>query len=379
MKHKLKLSALLLNAMVAFFIGSVVAFFLGATVGYIVALLIFGLGTGTQLYFGIIKPTTYFRQPGAHVNLAFMALQTEIWATDIAENIYPSNSFLNQSIDDSPFMKNKKVHLPQSGSAPSVEVNRTDLPAAITKRADTDLEYNVDEYTTSPVLIEHTEEIEVSYPMRQSILFDHVEQIRTKVAENMLIKWAATGGSNANIVRTTGTGRSPLGAGQTSNRKALTLDDMISVRRIFTGMDIPEDGRILVIDGNLYSDLLKITEFKTLEQLGSKVISDGAIGRIMGFDVFIRSSVLRYDNESTPVVKAYGSANAATDNLGALAFHKNFVRSAYGNGENGGVLIFDQQKAPQYYGDIFSALVRAGGQKRYTNERGVVSIVEATA
>lgn len=375
-KRRLSLTALFINLALAAFTGGIFAIAMGQPeLTFLFAPLIFAIGTGPQLVAGFAN--RYKKNHTPPVGL-LMALQTEVWAEDVAENIYPKNSFINQSLDDSMWLKNKTVHLPQAGTKPNVEVNRTSLPASITRREDGELNYEVEEFTTDPVLLTNSEEIEVSYAKRASVLFDHMEQIRTTVAEKLLTIWGATGGSNSNFVRTSGGTRAAGATAQTGNRKALAKADLIAARTILTNMDIPEDGRILVIDGVLYGDLLGLDDFKTLEQLGSKVITDGAIGRIMGFDVFLRSSVLRYTNDGTPVMKAFGTAKAATDNLSALVFHKNFVRSAFGNTENGGVLIFERQNDPTFYGDVFSALVRAGGSKKYSNERGIVSIIETT-
>ena len=69
-------------------------------------------------------------------------------ANDIAENIFPENSFIRRAIDDSQFIFGKKVQLPQSGGVPNVVKNRTVYPIPLTKRADTLTEYDIDEYST---------------------------------------------------------------------------------------------------------------------------------------------------------------------------------------------------------------------------------------
>ena len=44
-----------------------------------------------------------------------MALNREIWINTITENFYPDNSFMAKSIDDSAFVNNKTVHIPNAG------------------------------------------------------------------------------------------------------------------------------------------------------------------------------------------------------------------------------------------------------------------------
>ena len=54
-----------------------------------------------------------------------MALNKEIWQSDIVENFYPDNSFASKSVDDSVFVENHKVHIPNAGAPSNVERNRT--------------------------------------------------------------------------------------------------------------------------------------------------------------------------------------------------------------------------------------------------------------
>lgn len=53
-----------------------------------------------------------------------MALNKEIWLSTIVENFYPDDSFAAKSIDDSPFVSNKTVHIPNAGKPSSVVINR---------------------------------------------------------------------------------------------------------------------------------------------------------------------------------------------------------------------------------------------------------------
>lgn len=43
----------------------------------------------------------------------------------------------------------------------------------------------------------------------------------------------------------------------------------------------------------------------------------------------------------------------------------------------GQIKMFDDVNNPLYYGDIYSALVRAGGRARWSDGKGIVPIVQA--
>lgn len=312
--------------------------------------------------------------PGAVKN----GVEAEEWVQDIAENLFPDNEAYLQSKDDTPFLKGKTVHLPQSGTTPAVTVNRAVFPATAAQRTDSEETYDVDEFSTDPVHLQKTEEEVVTYEKRQSILSDHLMTLRTTIADKFANIWSPTAGA-ANQVRTTGSTIAALGAAQTGNRKLVTQADLANLARILDNMDVPDDGnRVLWCDANMYNAIRNIDNFMTAEKIGAANIIKGQIGTIFNFRIFKRSRVTRYDNTGTPVKKAYGAANAATDNLASLAWHPSFVRRALGNADNGGIIVFANEADATYYGDVFSALVRAGGRIARTDQKGVVALIETT-
>jgi hypothetical protein len=40
---------------------------------------------------------------------------------------------------------------------------------------------------------------------------------------------------------------------------------------------------------------------------------------------------------------------------------------------------FEKKDDPEYYGDVYSAMIRAGGRRRRADDAGVVAIVQDTA
>lgn len=112
-----------------------------------------------------------------------MAVRKELWARTIIEGLYPDDSFMTKSIDDSQYVYlGKKVHVPQAGAAPNVEKNRTSLPATAKKREDTDLEYEIAEFTTDPVYIPNADNYELSFSKRESVVRVARNELMEKVA-----------------------------------------------------------------------------------------------------------------------------------------------------------------------------------------------------
>ena len=60
-----------------------------------------------------------------------MALNISIWQGTLVENFYPDNSFASKSVDDSCFVKARKVIIPNAGKPSNVKKNRTAKPATV--------------------------------------------------------------------------------------------------------------------------------------------------------------------------------------------------------------------------------------------------------
>ena len=292
------------------------------------------------------------------------------FARDIQENLYPDNAFYKNSKDDSMWINGKTVRLPQSGAAPNVEKNRAVLPAQIKQRTDTAEEYDIDEFTTDPILIQDTEEMQLSYAKRQSVLSDSISKINTEVADNFGQIWMPT--LAANMVRTSGGSVATTAPSGTGTRKAIADADLIAAVTLMDRMNIDGNNRFMAIPSAMYAQLLAIDKFVDYQKRGLvDLVKKGLIGEIYGMQIYKRSSLAMYDNTGTPVKKAYGAAGAATDNEAALIWHKDAVRRAEGS-----VKVFSDIDKPEYFGSVFSALVNAGGRIARTDQKGVVAIIQ---
>lgn len=308
-----------------------------------------------------------------------MALQQEVWAKDIQDNFYQNNEFLARSTDHSMWVNFKTVHIPQAGAASTVEKNRSVLPATISSRTDTELTYNLNEYTIDPILLTNLEEIQISYNKRASVLMNIMENLKYTVATQTLYSWAPSGSSR--IVSTTGstsTANLPHSTA-TGSRKMLTISDLTKAKQILDADNVPQAGRVLLIPAYMYNiDLLNISGINQAYGFGQPVLPNGAVSRIMGFDIYIRPDVLVYDNTGTPVIKAINgdgslTSAAATDQGAAIAYHPSFVATAMG-----AIKMFYNENDPTYYGNVLSGLIMHGASKMRTDQKGVVAIVQGT-
>lgn len=296
-----------------------------------------------------------------------MALNVEIWMHDIVENFWPSNSFAVRSVDHSQYVNGKTVHIPNGGAAAPVTKNRTTYPAPPTERADVDMTYDIDKYDIAPLLVHQLELVELSYDKRQSLLYQSKTELQRVVLENVMKTWLPSGVAS---VATSGDGEAAHVASATGQRKSLTRGDVLSVKKRFDLDDVPAEGRCMLLDAVMYNQLLNsLTNAESVNFVAGADAVSGVVGKFLGFDFYMRSSVLTAAAGGT----LKSGAAAATDSAAGLAWQQNCVCRAMG-----AVEAFESDKDPTYYGDIFSFAMRAGGHWLRADKKGVVLIYQGS-
>jgi len=298
-----------------------------------------------------------------------MALNRQQWISEIQPNLYPTNEFYNYAKNHDVYVNNNIVHIPQAGTMPTALINPPVPISGSVKRTDADLTYSLATIVCPAMYVNYIEEVEFSYDIRSSYISDIVNTLNSGVGDYVAYNWANTPGTN--VVRTSGSLRTPYGANQTGTRRALTLDNVREAQRTMDYDDVPQEGRKMLVDAGLYSDLLQIDEFDNSYILTGKAVEQGVVGKICGFDVMKRSRTLYYDQTAAAKI-GVGVTVSATDNLAAICWHPSFVSRAKTN-----VKLFGLDRPdPLYMEYVVSANVRYGGAKIRTNEEGVVTIVE---
>lgn len=304
-----------------------------------------------------------------------MAIQREIWEDHIEGNLFKNNEFLLASTDAGQYvLKGVVVHIPQAGATPNIVKNRSSLPATVVQRTDTDITYSLDEYTTDPILIPNAEQFELSYNKRESVLSEYEASLRQTIADNLLIDWAPTG-TLGTIVRTSGIATATTLSGTTGNRAKFTVNDLKNAQLQLNKQNVPMEGRYALVSADMFQQLtddMTATQYRDFS--AAYDVKDGVLGRLFGFHIMMRSSVVTYTNDTNPVVNTYGSAPNATDNDGVLCWQIGAVERAVGQ-----IRFFERMGDPTYYGDVYSVSVRMGGRIRRQDAMGIVSVVQAAA
>jgi hypothetical protein len=269
----------------------------------------------------------------------------------------------------------KVVHIPQSGNPSAVVKNRTDLPATVTKRADTDVTYALDEFTTDPRLIPNADTVELSYDKRDSVTGEDKKALSDVVAEEALYTWA-NGLPTASILTTKGAAVEASAEAATGERGAASRTDLQKMRTLLMKQKKWKEGQMYaLIPSSMLAQMFPANDVVTAtyaQNLTEEERRNGVVYKANGWHVMERGTVLRYATNGT--LKAQGAAGAATDNEGAFFWEKNSLERALGE-----IKMYQDEGNPLYYGDIYSFLVRFGGRRRRADNKGVAVLVQGPA
>jgi hypothetical protein len=303
-----------------------------------------------------------------------MALQKEIWIDSIIEALFADNTFAARSIDHSGFVNNKTVHVPNAGTLPPVSKIRPFAPGdnitAPEERTDVDLTYDIDNYYIGPISIPHAETVELSYDKRESVLRGIKTALAESVYADLIARWIPVSGT---VLTTTGAATTSHIASATGSRKSVTKKDIRVLRTAFDKWDAPQDGRCLLLDAEMYGQLLSdLTETETAAFLAIANAQTGAVGNLYGFNIYMRSKVAK--TTAAGAYKAWTDTAAATDSATALAWSASMVSRAVGD-----IVLYDNAGDAILFGDVLSGEIRAGGKYMRNDKNGVMLLYQGTA
>lgn len=307
--------------------------------------------------------------------IALMGVDVELWVEDIIENLFKNNEFATRAVShDQHVLNGKVVHIPRAGAPSAVKKNITTFPQAATKRTDDDITYTLDKIYSLPKHVEKLEQYQLSYDKRQSILGQDQSNLIQYAMDSLLYRWAPAA---TTVVETVGANTAASVSGATGNRKAFTKAAFGPIKLAMDAGNIPSTGRVALLNAYHYQQFLD--SLTDAERTGFHAMADmkeGIIGRYLGFDVMMRSTVLRYRKIASvwTVVDEQDDAFAAdaTDSGASLFWQSGSVCRARGE-----VNLYEDNDNPLYYGDIISMNLFIGGRK--LRDTGVYAVVEAAA
>lgn len=302
-------------------------------------------------------------------------VEVEVWANYIIERLWKDNQFLAHAFsDDDKVLAGKVVHIPQPGSKPTVIKNRSSFPASAIRRTDTDIVYTLDEYTSDPTHIQDAEKVELSYDKINSVYGDHAGVLAEDVAGDAIFRWLQLL-PQTSIIKTSGANTTELLTGATGTRKVFVHSDLRKAQKIMNKQNIPAEERFALLSADMADQLfesLSNTQYRDFSQYADA--KEGIIGRLYGFNIMQRAEVATAElSGSDLVVNPYGAAVGAGTRDVSFCWQKNAVARALGE-----VKFFENPDRAEYYGDVYSALLRFGGRRRRGDNCGVVALIQDT-
>jgi len=314
-----------------------------------------------------------------------MALNTEKWLVDFQENLYPDNSFYAGTKNDSMYVQNTIVHIPnylQEVTTFDMSTAIGTYPRGLNELAHTEKIYTMLQQAVEPYMVDPIEDNEFSYDKRFAVLQQAINKLNDDVA--VKINWEWTPVAANGIFPSTGVATRANRFGNTVKR--ITFNDLLNLQTQMNLQNVPVEGRRLLVDAYGLQDIQVMSELQGSAALTEKAFVNGAIMRVAGFDVFMRSATTSFT--AAGAKKAIGAADANTDLGSAIAFHPDFVRYAVGTKDNVGIKVFLGQEDPAVYGITMSAYVRVGASTSYDEDvavgsptinqvKGVFTLIEA--
>lgn len=300
-----------------------------------------------------------------------------IFGNMVARKLFPNNGFMEGvMVDNELDSNNKNFEIPQESETPEIVENPTAYPLQTKDTENTKKTYTADVIATLPQRIGDFERLAVSYNRMEQASTLHARTLNNRFANKLLYKWAPT--VAAQIKRTSGSGAAANNPHSTATgtRKAVQEADIHSIVETFLSQDVPIEGSRIVIPPKMYTNLLALSGFVDADKVGldnvPSVRRQGFIGMIYGFEVYVRSTSVLYTNAGTPVPKAPTAADATTDNLAAIAYHPDFVRMGQGP-----LFTYINENQGSQLGSTINYATSVGGTQSYTDQQGVVALVQA--
>lgn len=299
-------------------------------------------------------------------------VDVELWIRVIIDKLFPSSSILARAFrEDDYVLGGAVVHIPQAGANTGGVKNRAVFPGVAVRRADTDITYPLDVYTTNPVHIPDAEKMQISYDKMASVMVDQIGWLDGAITTDALYAWAAINGTQ--IARTSGAASAlSLAPSATGTRKVFTVADFKRAMVLLNKQDAPKEGRVALLDSDMYGELLDDPLLTNRDVAREADYKEGRVARLYGFDIMERSANTLFDNTGTPVKKAVGAAAAADDNKSSLFFQRDCVALAMGEKK-----FYANENDALYYGSVYSALLKGGARQRRSDGAGIVSVVQS--
>lgn len=227
-----------------------------------------------------------------------MGLLKELWTGELIKKFRFVGKWLSAVPSANQYVNNNTIHMVDVGADPNVLIDNTVYPIATAGRTDVDVAVALKKFDTENTKITEDELYALPYDKKGSVITQHREVLEQTTAKYGLYSLtpAAESGSTP-LIDTTG-----ASDGGAQPRKRMKVDDIVEAKAAMDALEIPEEGRILILCSAHVRDLLLASQL--FKDQYHNIVS-GKLHNLYGFRVFtdVYNAVYTGVNK-----KAYGAA-----------------------------------------------------------------------
>lgn len=235
---------------------------------------------------------------------------------EMIKQLRHDNSWLGELKSKNNWVANDVIKIPKRGMAPDVIINNNIYPIAKNQRADSHVILSLNKYETENTIVTDDELYALPYEKTSDVQMQHREELEDKTAQHGLHSIApAANTATTPVLVVTGVA--------VGGRPTLASKDLIALKEKFDKLNVPKQGRILVLCPEHVSDLLN--EDRTFYQQYHSAKAGALTMTFYGFKI--------HEANYTPMYlagdkTAWGAVNGTQ--VSSIAFHKNWAVKSTG-------------------------------------------------
>lgn len=200
----------------------------------------------------------------------------QVWTDVLMGKYREDGSILNEFTSFDHLVKFNSINMSEVGADPEVVMNAQTYPLTLSQRSDKGVQISLNTFDTKPTLVTNVEELETNYDKAASILKQHSDSIVNKMIKSALYNIAPSSHSSKTPVLST------TGQVNSDSNKKMTYADILRMRTAFNKLNIPQEGRVMVLCPIHEEDLLA----EDADRYNQMMIT----GQVAGFKVYVSNS-----------------------------------------------------------------------------------------
>lgn len=220
-----------------------------------------------------------------------------------------NDDFLARLRDRSDLVNNDVIKFNEVGADPVVLIDNSTYPINSSQRDDDNTPVSLKKLETENTIITDDELYALTYDKKSSVRESHMNALKSatiKLAAHALAP--EEDDSDTPVIETTGEA--------VNGRLRLTPQDLVAFKERIDQLEIPMDGRILLLSSEHVNDLLLVDQ--VFRDRYSNTQSGRVLKSIYGFDVYESLHTPRFDSSLEKV--AYGASFNPTDKNASVFF-----------------------------------------------------------